>query len=170
MAQAPPTALSLTFVDAMIQKPFQRIGAESNSQVGRDFELVAKQFFASQGVSLQIGHQVDVGIGAVKKRHSFDLGCAERKWLVECKCHRWTAGHNVPSAKITVWNEAMFYFHVAPPQYKKIMFVLQDLRRGTGESLASYYLRTYGHLVPEGIEFWEYSEKSGVAIRKEGPK
>jgi hypothetical protein len=149
----------------MIQKPFQRIGAESNSQVGRDFEVVAQRFFASQGVSLQIGYAVDVGIGSAKKRHSFDLGCAEQKWLVECKCHRWTAGHNIPSAKLTVWNEAMFYFHAAPPQYKKILFVLHDLRRGTGESLAAYYLRTYGHLVPEGVEFWEYSEKTGVAQR-----
>jgi len=62
----------------MIQKPFQRVDAESNSQVGRDFEIVAQRFFASQGVSLQIGYAVDVGIGSVKKRHSFDLGCAEQ--------------------------------------------------------------------------------------------
>jgi len=149
----------------MIQKPFQRIGAESNAQVGRDFEVVAQRFFASMGVSLQLGYAVDVGIESLKKRRSFDLGCAEQKWLVECKCHRWTAGHNIPSAKLTAWNEALFYFHAAPSEYKKVLFVLKDLRRGTGESLAAYYLRTYGHLVPEGVEFWEYSEKVSVAIR-----
>ena len=59
----------------------------------------------------------------------------------------------------------MFYFYAAPPQYKKILFVLQDLRRGNGESLANYYLRTYEHLVPVGVEFWEYSEKTGIAQR-----
>jgi hypothetical protein len=151
----------------MIQKLFQRIGAESNSQVGRDFEIVAQRFFASRGVSLEFGHSVEVGIGTLKKYHSFDLGCSTQRWLVECKCHRWTAGHNVPSAKLTVWNEAMFYFHVAPPEYKKVLFVLQDLRRGTGETLTTYYLRTYAHLVPAGVEFWEYDEKTGVAQQLE---
>ena len=28
----------------------------------------------------------------------------------------------MPSAKMTVWNEAMYYFHIAPKQYRKIMF------------------------------------------------
>lgn len=37
----------------------------------------------------------------------------------------------------------MYYFHVAPEDYRKIMFVLKDLRHGNGESLAHYYLRTY---------------------------
>jgi hypothetical protein len=77
----------------MNQKPFQRIGAESNSQVGRDFELVAQQFFASQGIDLQEAYEVEVGIGATKKLHSFDLGSATQKLPVECKCHRWTTGH-----------------------------------------------------------------------------
>jgi len=48
----------------------------------------------------------------------------------------------------------MYYFHVAPKQYRKIMFVLKHRRAGI--SLASYYLRTYGHLVPDGVEFWEF--------------
>jgi hypothetical protein len=45
------------------------------------------------------------------------------------------------------------------------LFVLKDQRRGTGESLTAYYLRTYGHLVPSDIEFWEYDESMGTAIR-----
>ena len=148
-----------------MDKPFQRVGSISNSQVGRDFELAAQKFFAVRGVQLQLSFTVDVGIHQFKKPHCFDLGCADQKWLVECKSHRWTAGHNVPSAKMTTWNEAMFYFHAAPPQFKKIMFVLRDLRRGTGESLLSYYLRTYGHLVPTGVEFWEFDELTSSAIR-----
>jgi hypothetical protein len=43
------------------------------------------------------------------------------------------------------------------------LFVLKDLRRGTGESLAGYYLRTFSHLIPSGVEFWEYDETVGVA-------
>jgi hypothetical protein len=83
--------------------------------------------------------------------------------IVECKSHRWTSGHNIPSAKLTVWNEAMYYFHAAPSEYKKILFVLRDLRRGTGESLAHYYVRTFGHLIPSGVEVWEYDEASHAA-------
>lgn len=100
-----------------------------------------------------------------KKNHVFDLGCSSRKWVVECKSHRWTTGHNVPSAKLTVWNEAIFYFCAAPLDYKKVLFVLRDLRRGSGESLATYYLRTYEHLVPEGVEIWEYDESKHVALQ-----
>lgn len=148
-----------------MEKPFQRIGSKSNTQVGIDFELAAKQFFAKQGVSLQLKHTVEVGVGAAKKRHAFDLGCASAKWLVECKSHRWTSGHNVPSAKMTTWNEAMYYFHGAPLEYRKILFVLRDLRKGTGESLATYYIRTYAHLIPGGVEIWEYDENEGVGTR-----
>lgn len=54
----------------------------------------------------------------------------------------------------------MYYFHIAPAEYKKIMFVLLDKRRGSGESLAAYYLRTYRHLIPEGVEFWEFDESA----------
>lgn len=59
----------------------------------------------------------------------------------------------------------MYYFHAAPSDYRKIMFVLKDLRRGDGESLSSYYLRCYAHLVPAGVEFWEYDETIGAAIQ-----
>src|SRR4051812_30931865 len=123
-----------------MQKPFQRVGADSNTQVGDDFERVAQAFFAKQGLQLRRGESVNVGVAASTKPHSFDLGSAAQKVLIECKCHRWTKpGDNVPSAKLTVWNEAMLYFLVAPAEYKKILFVLRDLRGGKGESLATYY-------------------------------
>ena len=146
-----------------MQKPFQRVGSESNAQVGRDFDIVAQRKFAERQIHLQLSHIVEVGIGNIKKSHAFDLGCSSQKVLVECKSHTWTSGHNVPSAKLTTWNEAMYYFHSAPADYKKIMFVLRDLRRGNGESLAGYYLRMYDHLVPAGVEFWEYDAVTDTA-------
>ena len=148
-----------------MDRPFQRIGSTSNAQVGSDFELLAQTHFANSGYALQRDFAVPIGVGTEKKLHSFDLGCADRKILVECKSHRWTAGHNIPSAKLTVWNEAMYYFHTAPPEYRKILFVLKDLRRGTGESLASYYTRTSSHLIPAGVEIWEYEESTSTAQR-----
>lgn len=70
--------------------------------------------------------KVLVGVGTIKKEHAFDLGCERQKVIVECKSYLWTSDDNVPSAKMTVWNEAMFYFYVVPEDYRKIMFVLKD--------------------------------------------
>jgi len=65
---------------------------------------------------------------------------------------------------MTVWNEAMYYFHAAPRDYRKILFVLHHCN-GQGKSLASYYLDTYEHLIPSDVELWEYDEKKEIATR-----
>lgn len=148
-----------------MDKPFQRVGAISNAHVGRHFEAAAREFFRKLGLDLSQDLKVPVGIDGKKKLHAFDLGCEAKKVIVECKSHRWTSGGNVPSAKITVWNEAMYYFLAAPPNYRKVMFVLRDYSDKRNETLAEYYLRTYSHLVPSGVEFWEYNEETKVAVR-----
>ena len=116
-----------------MNRPNQRVGAVSNSHVGADFERVALEFFAKQSIRLTRNFPVELGLSQ-KKRHCFDLGSSDPKVIVECKSHRWTAGANVPSAKITVWNEAMYYFHLAPREFRKILFVLHDRRGNDGES------------------------------------
>jgi hypothetical protein len=146
--------------------PFQRVGAHSNTQAGKDFELAAQAFFLSEGWSLDRDIKIPVGVEALKKNHAFDLGCLKQKIIVECKSHTWTSGGNVPSAKLTVWNEAMYYFLAAPAGYRKIMFVLRDLSEKRGETLAEYYLRTYRHLVPSDVEFWEYNESNATAVQR----
>ncbi|MBE9541790.1 MAG: hypothetical protein IMF01_05680 [Proteobacteria bacterium] len=139
---------------------FQREGSISNAHVGRDFEQATKEFFASTGLLLQKNISLPVGINSNKKNHSFDLGNSEQKIIIECKSHKWTKGGNVPSAKLTVWNEAMYYFLVAPKNFRKIFFVLRDYSKKRNETLATYYLRTYGHLVPNDVEIWEYDASS----------
>ena len=139
---------------------FQRLGSISNAHVGRDFETAAISAFAAAGISLVKDFGVSVGVEGQTKIHRFDLGSESPPILVECKSHRWTSGNNVPSAKITVWNEAMYYFFCAPEHYRKILFVLCDRRLTTGETLSSYYIRTYNHLIPEGVEIWEFEEES----------
>jgi hypothetical protein len=71
----------------------------------------------------------------------------------------------MPSGKLTAWNEAMYYFHIAPRHYRKIFFVLKHMRRDI--SLARYYIDKYGYLIPDGVEFWEYCtvERIGEKIR-----
>ena len=137
---------------------FQREGSKSNAYVGSEFEKLAMKIFHDLGVPVVKNFPVDVGVGNKKKTHKFDLGTDEPLVLVECKSHKWTKGNNVPSAKITVWNEAMYYFHCSPDKYKKIFFVLCDKRGNTGETLTNYYIRNYSHLIPSNVEIWEYNE------------
>jgi hypothetical protein len=149
-----------------MNKPHQRIGAKSNAHVGREFELAAQRFFSKQGLELEQSLKVAVGVGRITKDHAFDLGCNNKKILVECKSHKWTSPNdNVPSAKMTVWNEAMYYFLAAPAGYRKIMFVLLDYSEKRKETLAEYYIRTYRHLIPNDVELWEYDEDKNMATQ-----
>ena len=143
---------------------FQRQGSISNAHVGRDFEALAMDYLKSQGIILKPDQKVEVGIGERKKAHAFDLGSDEPKVIVECKSHRWTKGNNVPSAKMTAWNEAMYYFACAPSEYRKIFFVLKDQRTSNNETLAEYYIRIYKHLVPSDVEIWELDEETGDVL------
>ena len=142
---------------------FQRVGSISNAHVGNDFEALANGFFSAAGISLTRGFGVSLGVATVKKMRRFDLGNNSPSILVECKAHTWTEGGNIPSAKLTVWNESMYYFHVAPERYRKVMFVQKSFSQRRNETLAHYYLRNYGHLVPNGVEFWEFDCDSRTA-------
>ncbi len=139
---------------------FQREGAISNAHAGRDFEVLARRVLAEQGIQTQPDFSVPVGVSSQKKQHKFDLGSSSPKIIVECKSHKWTKGNNVPSAKMTVWNEAMYYFALAPEGFRKIFFVLKDRRTSNGETLAEYYCRTYQHLIPKDVEIWEYDNEA----------
>ena len=72
-----------------MDKPFQRKGADSNTQVGRDFEAKTQAFFTGQGLHLTPDISIEIGING-KKTHKFDLGDRNGKVLVECKAHTWT--------------------------------------------------------------------------------
>ena len=137
---------------------FQRVGAKSNADVGQKFEQKAVAVLAEYGIEVETDFSVDIGVSDVKKTHKFDLGREFPSVLVECKSHRWTTGGNIPSAKLTVWNEAMYYFLCAPSKYRKILFVLRDVRAKNSESLAEYFVRTHRHLIPLGVEIWEFDE------------
>lgn len=142
---------------------FQRVGSISNAHVGRDFEKLAYKYFQVNGIKLNQKHDIPISISNYKKNHTFDLGInsnESEKIIVECNSHRWTAGGYVPSAKLTVWNEAMYYFLLAPEEYRKIFFILRNYSIKHGKTLGEYYLRKYNHLIPEDVEFFEYNEEN----------
>jgi hypothetical protein len=131
---------------------FQRLGAISNTHVGREFEEAARMFFEKKNIVLQAGFTVPVGF-KMRRPHKFDLGSEAPPILIECKSFTWTTGGNSPSAKIRALNEVMLLFSVAPPHYRKILFMLRHLRNEL--SLASHYIKTQEHLIAPGVEIWE---------------
>ena len=131
---------------------------KDNPGTGRNFEKLAKVYL-KRSENLDLNSKVSLEISANKnaaKPHFFDLGSNENKVIVECKCHSWTKNRNVPSAKMAVWNEAMYYFILAPDCYRKILFVKRIYCEKRKETLAEYYTRIYSHLVPYGVEILEY--------------
>lgn len=135
---------------------YQRKGVKSNSTEGNKFEHIARIYIQNL-LRTDLSHPYKLNIGiydSINKIHKFDLG--NESLLVECKSHKWTKGDNVPSAKITIWNEAMYYFHLAPSTLRKIFFIQKDTRRKNNESLGEYYVRNFKHLIPNSVEIWEY--------------
>ena len=143
-----------------MQPTHQREDATSNTQAGEDFERAAADYFTSLGLRLDRKFKAHVGAGRQTKDKQFDLGSTEPPILVECKSHRWTKskGQNSPSAKMAVWNEAMFYFSLVRAPTRKILFVLRHINPRTNEALADYYMRRHGHLVAPDVEIWEFDE------------
>ena len=144
---------------------FQREGAPSNTSVGNKFEAKAERFFKKQGFQLTPKVSIAIGINRVKRQHKFDLVDIDNKVLIECKSHTWTKSGKIPSAKMTTWDQAMYFFHAAPNDYRKILFVLRDLNKQKGETLAEYYIRTKQHLIPKEVEIWEFDESIGKGGR-----
>lgn len=147
-----------------MDKPFQRKGATSNSAVGREFQTKVKKYFTRQGYNLEDEHQIPISItGNRKKKHSFDLVDTGKKILIECKSSKWTEGNKKPSAKMSQWNEAMYYFYMAPKTYTKILCVSREYSAKYKETLAEYYIRTYSYLIPKDVQIWEYNESTHKA-------
>ncbi len=143
---------------------FQREGSISNAHVGRDFELkILKYFEINNSIKLNLQYKMEIGINR-KKEHEFDLGLDEldNEIVVECKSHTWTSSDKVPSAKLTVWNEAMYYFSLVPKKYRKIFCVLKSYSESRGITLAQYYIDKYYHLIPEDVEIWEYDYTNNI--------
>lgn len=149
-----------------MDKPNQRKGSTSNTEVGRDFEAQVRLFLAEQGLELESGFEINIGISS-KKPHKFDFGDQKNRVIVECKSHTWTEGDNVPSAKMTTWDQAMLYFYVIrpPDNYRKIFFILRDYSESRKETLGQYYIRTKSHLIPPDVEIWEYDEQNKTAMK-----
>lgn len=140
----------------------QRLDATSNTQAGAEFEAQALEYFArNEGLVLVPNYSLEVGVGSIKKPRRFDLG--NEATLIECKSYRWTESGGVPHAKLKNLTEAMYYFHLTPASYRKILFVLKATHPKHPETLAEYYIRIYRHLIPDDVSILEYDLKTQSA-------
>ena len=131
-----------------------------NPKKGDDFEILARDYFSDiLNMELQRKFIIEIGISNAKKPHTFDLGSHQQKIIVECKRHTWTSGNYSPSAKFSVWNEAMYYFSLVNLNYKKILFVLKSINPQSKSSLADTYITRNIHLIPPNTEIWEFDNR-----------
>ncbi|MDC7226031.1 MAG: hypothetical protein PQJ61_04620 [Spirochaetales bacterium] len=135
----------------------QREGVTSNAHAGKDFEDQIYDYFTSEGISIEKDYSIPVGVSS-KKAHRFDFG--NDSLLIECKSHKWTASDGIPQGKIHVWNEAMFYFYMAPTSFKKYFVVLMDFSQKRWKTLVQYYIERYQNFIPKDVVIYEYYEQS----------
>jgi len=147
----------------MTENNYQRVGAKSNAHAGREFENKIQEYFYKKGIKLRNRMFIDIGVSKIKKPHEFDLGSDASKIIVECKSHTWTASDKVPSAKMTTWDQAMYYFAISPKGYRKVFMVLRDYSKSRKVTLCEYYIRIKPHLIPDDVEIWEYDEEKQTA-------
>lgn len=119
---------------------------------GQEFEDQVKKVLAKEGLDLDPNYTLLCGVEAKKKDHRFDLGSDDPKVIVECKSHKWPPSGNVPAASMKNWAVAMYYFCMAPPEYRKIFVVERSVHPRRGESLLDYFLRNHAQLIPSGVE------------------
>ena len=137
---------------------FQRKNSSSNAAEGKAFEKEVKYFFYDNyGIELEENHKVILGISSAKFK-TCDLGIKD-EIIIECKSHSWTETDNIPSAKLTTWNEAMYFFHLAPYHKRKLFIVEKFLSKKREKTLAEYYVSINHHLIPEDVEIWEFDVK-----------
>lgn len=146
------------------------VANKDNPEKGALFETTVQRFLASTGTRVRKKFSLEVGVEEVKRPHNFDLGSDDPRVVVECKSHSWTEGGNAPSAKMAVWNEAMYYFSLVPDGYRKMLFVLLSRFDPEGETLLQYYIRRFGHLISRGVEIWEYDQAEEAAKQMYPPQ
>lgn len=119
----------------------------NNRENGYGFAKLVGDYLIRLGHAVEPEYSIGIGLNShYKKAHAFDFG--NDNLLVECKYYSWTSGGNNPSAKIATLNEAMMYFHSAPANYSKMLFLAKTIKKGVrrSETLGEHSPRPDVHL------------------------
>lgn len=136
----------------------------TNTFKGSKFEEVTK-LLLEEYLQEKLEEQKKIEIGFEEKReHRFDLG--NSNYLIECKAFEWTAKNNNPSGKFSTLRETLYYFLLAPKEYRKIL-VLKKSRVKNGETVLNYFIRLNYHLIPQEVEIFEIDMDKKLLIKKD---
>ena len=132
--------------------------SNSNKKKGdvfRDFSIPILE----KELNTTLKPEVEISIGQPKTEHAFDLSNGNKAIVIECKNYTWTTAGNVPRAKISTINEAVLYFSFLDANVRKILCLKKSVHPKRQETLAEYYVRTYGHLLRD-ITVYEIDEST----------
>ena len=120
--------------------------SNSNKKKGNDFRDLAMPILEKE-LNTILKPEVKISIGEPKIEHAFDLANENKSIVIECKNYTWTKAGNVPSAKVSTINEAVLYFSFLDANVRKILCLKNSVHPKRQETLAEYYVGTYGHLL-----------------------
>jgi len=124
-----------------------------NPEKGRAFQsLCAELLYQHFGVRFVLDHAIP--IGNPPKEHRFDLVSKDLRYVGEAKNYSWTEAGNMPSAKMAFLNEAVLFLSLTSAAVKRFIVMRKATHPRRQETLASYYYRTYVHLL-DGISILE---------------
>ena len=143
-------AFDKTFPSGIVQN-----SNSENPKIGREFQEKVKRWLeANERLRFELERPILIGCPA--KLHKFDIADKSESMVIECKSYTYTSTGNIPSAKLTTLNEAIFYFSFLPTETKKILIMAYAIHPKRKETLAEYYIRIYGHLLGN-VKVWEFN-------------
>lgn len=133
-----------------------------NPGKGRDFQHAAARLLEQR---YRVEFELDraIAIGDPGKAHRFDFVSKDQRYVGECKNYSWTETGNIPSAKMGFINEAVFYLSFLPSSTVRFVVLRSDSCDRRSETLASYYYRTYRHLL-RGVFLVEIHLDAGTLV------
>ena len=130
----------------------------NSTKKGDGFRNLAMPFLEKE-LNTILKPEVEISIGDPPTEHAFNLANEDKSIVIECKNYTWTKAGNVPSAKVSTINEAVLYFSFLDAIVRKIMCIKGSVHPKRQETLAEYYVRTYGHLLRD-ITVYEIDENT----------
>ena len=134
--------------------------SNSNKTKGDQFRNCAKCILTRE-LKTELEPEQKIDIGNPMKEHAFDLASQDKSIVIECKRYTWINSDKKPNGKIATLNEAVLYFSFLDYNVQKILCLMESKDPERKETLAEYYVNTYGHLLRDVIVY-EISEDGSL--------
>ena len=126
--------------------------SNSNKTKGDQFRNCAKCILTRE-LKTELEPEQKIDIGNPMKEHAFDLASQDKSIVIECKRYTWINSDKKPNGKIATLNEAVLYFSFLDYNVQKILCLMESKDPERKETLAEYYVNTYGHLLRDVIVY-----------------